>query len=239
MGRKNGKPGCLLAHHEDVHFTADAAVVALFGLFEVMQVLVQIGLLEECRAVQTLQLLAVGVAAPIGPGKLHHLESADLAGGGNMRARAQVNKVAMAVDGDLLVGQVVDVLKLEALVGEDFLRPLDGNHFAHEGLVLLHNLGHLLLDCREIVRRDVLGQLEIVEIAVVGSGTEGNLRPWEQLLYRFRHDMRAGMAHDGKSLGALIGNDLDGCAVGYRSGNIHQLAVNLAGKRSFSKTGAR
>ena len=166
-------------------------MVALFRFFKVVQVLVQIGLLEECRAVQALQLLALGIAAPVSACQLHHLEGADLARRGNVGARAQIHEVAVTVDGDLLVGQIVDMLKLEALVGENLLRLLNGYHFAHKGLVALHDLRHLLLDGREIVGRDVLGQLEIVEVAVVGSRAKGNLGTREQLLHRLSHDMGA------------------------------------------------
>ena len=46
----------LLAHHEQVHLAADLAMVALLGLFEVVQILVKLGLLEKRRAVEALQL---------------------------------------------------------------------------------------------------------------------------------------------------------------------------------------
>ena len=121
------------------------------------------------------------------------------------------------------------MLALEALISEDLLCLLKGNHLADERLVGLHDFGHLLLDCLEVVGRDVLRQGEVIVIAVVGRRAVGNLRTGEQLLHGFRHDMCARVAHKGKRLGAFGGNDLDGIAVGNRGGNVNHLAVDLAG----------
>ena len=52
-------------------------MIALLGLLEVGQVRIEVALLEERRAVDALQLLALGIAAPVGPGDLRELESRD------------------------------------------------------------------------------------------------------------------------------------------------------------------
>ena len=148
-----------------------------------------------------------------------------------MRAGAQIDEGAVTVDGDLLVGEVVDVLELEALVGEDLLRLVDGDHLADERLVGLDDLLHLLLDGAEGVGGDVLGQQEVVEVAVIGCRTEGDLRAGEQLLHGLGHDMGAGMAQDVQCLGAFRRDDLDGGAIVGGGGQVDELAVDLTGKR--------
>jgi hypothetical protein len=58
---------------------AEAAVVALFSLFEHVQVGVEVFLLGPGRAVDALQLFVAMVAAPVGAGHFHQLESFELA----------------------------------------------------------------------------------------------------------------------------------------------------------------
>ena len=238
VGQEEREARGLLAHHEQVHLAADLAVVALLGLFEVVQILVKLGLLEERRAVEALQLLAACVGTPIGACQLHELDGADFAGRRDVRAGAQIDEGAVTVDGDLLVGEVVDVLELEALVGEDLLRLLDGDHLADEGLVGLDDLLHLLLDGAEVVGGDVLGQQEVVEVAVIGCRAEGDLRAGEQLLHGLGHDMGAGMAQDMQRLGAFRRDDLDGGAIVDGGGQVDELAVDLTGKRGLRKARA-
>ena len=238
VGQEEREARRLVAHHEDVHLAANAAMVALLGLLEVVQVLLKLRLLEEGRAVETLQLLARRVAAPIGTSELHHLEGADLTGGGNMRAGAQIDEGPVAVDRDFLVGQIVDVLELEALVSEELLRLVDAHDLAHERLVCLDDFGHLLLDGAEVVGGDIVRKLEIVEVAVVGCRAEGDLRAGIELLHSFRHDVSAGVAHDMERLGAFRGDDLNGCPIRHGCCEVDQCAVNLASQRSLRKARA-
>ena len=186
-------------HHVDAQLAPELAVVALLGLGQVVQVLLQVLLVEEGGAVDAGEHLVVGVALPVGAGGLHELEGADLAGRGHVRAAAQVHEVAVTANDDLLVGgQVVDMLGLQALVGEDGLGPVAADHLAHEGLVALHDLGHLLLDGGEVVGRDgyALGQGEVVEEAVLGLGAEADLGAGVELLNRLGHHVGGGVAHD-------------------------------------------
>ena len=62
---------------EQVELLAELAVVALLGLFQPLQVLVQFLLGEEGGAVDALQLLVVLVALPVGAGDGQQLERLD------------------------------------------------------------------------------------------------------------------------------------------------------------------
>ena len=77
---------------------------------------VEVLLVEERGAVEALQHLAVGLALPVGAGDGEQLERADLAGVGNVRAAAQVDELALAIEAQdaELLQLVVDVLDLVA-----------------------------------------------------------------------------------------------------------------------------
>ena len=66
--KKNQPRSRQFLNAEKVQLLAELAVVALFGLVELPQVVVQLFLCEECRAVDALQLLVVLVTLPIRAG---------------------------------------------------------------------------------------------------------------------------------------------------------------------------
>ena len=117
----------LFLEMEQVHLAAEPAVVALFGFGQNVQVVVELCLLGQGRAVDARQHRIVAVATPIGAGHLHQLEGrADLAGRGHVRAAAEVEPVALIVDLQVLTfGDRIDQLDLVvlALVGKDLPWP--------------------------------------------------------------------------------------------------------------------
>ena len=86
--------------HEQFELLAQHAVVAALGLFDLLQVVVQVLLAEEGGAVEPLQLLARGVALPIGPGHREQLEGPDRAGRGHVRPAAEIDELALPIERD-------------------------------------------------------------------------------------------------------------------------------------------
>ena len=80
-------------------------MIALLGLFEAVQVVLELLLVGPGRAVDPLQHLVARIAAPVGAGDLHQLEGRELAGGRHVRPAAQVHPVALAVEADRLAGR--------------------------------------------------------------------------------------------------------------------------------------
>src|ERR1700730_12148947 len=81
-------------------------MVATLGFFEPEEVLVEILLVGPGGAVDALQLGVPGIAAPIGARYTHQLESlAEIAGRGQMRPGAQIDKPALPIQADLLAGR--------------------------------------------------------------------------------------------------------------------------------------
>ena len=120
-----------LLHVEQVKFLANLAMVALFRLFQTVQVRLQILFIAPGGTVHALKLLIAGVATPIGTGDLGQLERFQLTGARYVRAAAQVNEVALAVERQVLFsGNVLDNADLIFLAHliKQFDRLVAGQH---------------------------------------------------------------------------------------------------------------
>ena len=119
LGRKKGKPGTFLGHHEQAQLLAQLSVVPALGLLDLGQVLVQLLLLGEGDTVDPLEGLAVGVPPPVGGVAGGELDAValDPPGGVQVGAGAQVGELPLLVEGDGgVLRQVVDELHLVGLL---------------------------------------------------------------------------------------------------------------------------
>jgi hypothetical protein len=95
-------------------------VVARAGELELLEEHIEVGLLEERRAVDAGEHLAVGVSAPVGPGDRLQLDCADALRARRVRPAAEVCERAVGVKRDRLdafvADQVLDELDLVVLV---------------------------------------------------------------------------------------------------------------------------
>ena len=205
---------------------AKAAVVALLGLGEHLQVRLQRGVGLPRRAVDALQHRALLVAPPVGAGDLLQREVAEPRRRRDVRALAQVEELGrVAVDadraagGDLaaveLVGRLtggldpLDDLELVRLVGEQ-AEGLVGRHLgAGEGLVGGDDLAHPGLDRPEVVvaERAPAGQLEVVVEAVLDRRADRELGPREELRDGLGHDVRRRVAQHVAAGVRVVGDD--------------------------------
>ena len=199
LGQQDGQA---LADHihggEVFQLPAQLIVVALLGLFLGLQILVQLVLLGEGHAVDTLEGLAVGVAAPVGGVAGGELDAValDAAGGVQVGAGAQVRELTLLIEGDDgILRQVVDQLDLVGLFL--FLHELNGLGAGQlEALqlqLLLADLPHLGLDLGHVLRSKGKGCVHIVVPALLDGGADGQLHLGPQALDGLRHDVRAGV----------------------------------------------
>ena len=79
-------------------------MVALLGFFLLVEKIVEIFLGEKRRPINALQLRILLVAQPVGAGDIQQLERLDLAGRRDMRAAAEIQKLAGLVDRNLFIG---------------------------------------------------------------------------------------------------------------------------------------
>jgi hypothetical protein len=93
-----------LLNAEEVELLAEEAMIALGDFFEAGEVGVEVFLREEGGAVDALELGILFVAEPVGSGEESDLDGLDAAGGGHMRAAAEVDEAAVAIEADLVAG---------------------------------------------------------------------------------------------------------------------------------------
>ncbi len=192
---------------EQVQLAAEPAVVALLRLLDLGDVGLELLLVEERGAVDALKHLAVGPALPVGTGDREQLECADLAGVGDVRASAEVDELALAVEAEdaVLVQLVVDVLDLERLaeVGDELPGLGDRQGEPLERLGVAGDLRHLGLDGGEVVLGEVPAGDHDIIIEAIGGG-----RPERQSDAREQpHD---GPGHD---VGGRVPQDVERLAV--------------------------
>jgi hypothetical protein len=101
--------GRLFLHVEEIELPPQLAMVALLGLLQHVQMGIEFILLRPCRAVDALQLFVLLVAAPVGAGDLHQLEDLELAGRRHVRAAAQVDEIALAIQRDILADGIAAI----------------------------------------------------------------------------------------------------------------------------------
>ena len=214
---------------KQVHLAAEPAMIALFRLFDLLEVRVELFLLGEGGAVDAAKHFAVGVSAPIGTRDLHQFESvSDLAGRVHVWPAAEVKPVALLVDLDLLIfGDGVDELHFEqlALVPEHtfglFARP---NLFC-EGFVARDDLAHFLFNGLEILGRERLVAEEVVVEAVLDHWTDGDLGARPQRLHGFGEHVRGVVPDQLQRARILPGEEFDFAVALYWVAQIREHAV--------------
>src|SRR5690606_35809540 len=104
---------------EEAHLLADAAVVALARFLDLGEVGLELLLRGKRGAVDALELLVLLVAAVVGAGDGEELEGLDLLGVADVRARAEVEELAVAVERDRLAfGDVREAAELVAVLAD-------------------------------------------------------------------------------------------------------------------------
>ncbi len=223
----------LLLEMEQVHFAAKATVVALFGLFQHVEILVEFLLRLPGCAVDAGQHRVVGIAAPVGAGHLHQLESlADLTGRDHVRSPAEVEPVALRVDIDVLVlGDCVDQLDLVALalLGEHFLGLVTRPDFPGERLVARNDLRHLPLNDRQVFGREGLIAGKIVIEAVLDHRADGDLGAGPEFLHGFGEHVRGIVPDQFQRARVVAGDDLKIAGRTDRLGKVAHCAIERIG----------
>ncbi|MDF9793714.1 hypothetical protein M2440_004415 [Methylorubrum extorquens] len=229
----------LLLEVEEIHLLAQPPVIAALGLLQPVQVGVEIGLGGPGCAVDARQHRVVGIAPPIGARDLHQLEGrADLAGRGHVRAAAEVEPLALAVDLQILARRNrIDQLDLVALalLGEERFDVVTLPDFLREGRVARNDLAHLRFDLREVLRRERLVLGEVVVEAVLDDGADRHLRAGPERLHGFRQHVRAVVADQFERPRIVARDELDRGVARDRVVEIADRAVERHGDRALGE----
>ena len=204
----------LVLEVEEVHLAPELAVVASLGLLEHVQVGLELFLARPRGAVDPLEHLVAGVAAPVRARDAHQLERlAELAGRGEVRTPAQIDPLALAVHRDGLVARDVrDDLRLVLLapVAEEPDRFVAVPFLARDRLVAVDDLAHAGLHAFQILRCEGLLAREVVVEPVLDGGSDGDLRLRVELLHRLGEDMGRVVTQQLQRLLGIPGHDSDG-----------------------------
>ncbi len=226
---------------EQVQLLADFAVIAFFRFLDAGEVFLELLLVGPCSAVNTLQHLVVGVAAPICARHLGQLECLELAGAGHVRPTAQVHPRALLVNGQLLsCRQAFDNLYFIVLthVAEQLNSALATHDQPLDRQVIGDDLLHALLDLLEVFRGKVVTAGKIVVKAIIDHGANGHLGARKQFLHRHGQQVRSGMPyHLQARLIALRDNRQADIAVNDVTG-IHRMPVHNTRQRSLGQARA-
>ena len=175
-------------------------MVSLFGFGDEPLILGKFVLRLEGDAVDAGEHLVVLVGSPVSAGLRRHLESLQGLGVGDMRAGAHVDVVALLEEADLFVlVEVIDVLEFILCVPfrHQSLRLFAGQDEGLEREVLLDDLPHLVFDALQVfVRQLGLAQVDVIVEALVGRGSEREVRFRPQMLDGLCHDVGRRVADD-------------------------------------------
>jgi hypothetical protein len=211
---------------------ADAAVVALVGLLDAGDVGIELLLVGPGGAVDALQLLVLGVAAPVGAGDAGQLERLQEARVGHVRAAAHVHVFLVVVQAHGgFVGHVLDQPQLVVLATDpehlDHLRPR--RDLLDHLVVLLDQLAHARLDRRQVFGREGAFVPDVVVEAFGDHRADDHLGLRIQLLDRVADQVGAGVADDFHALLVLGRDDAQAGVMVDAVAGVDQPAVHGAG----------
>ena len=197
LGQEERESRPLVREHKQSQLLAKLAVVALLGLLHHGQVLLQVRLIGECRAVNSGQHLVLLAASPVSPRDAGQLKGLHALGVHDMGACAQVRKLALSIKADgLLVRKILDQLHLVRLAL--FLHKLNGLvPGQHKGLhrkIFLDNLRHLPFQLLQILRGKSALAVKIIVKSVVNGRSDGQLGLRVQALHSLSQHMGGGVA---------------------------------------------
>src|ERR671933_334976 len=165
------------------------------------------------------------IPAPVGSGDILQFERTQGSGARHMRAETQVDELALFIDRDVPVLQLIYDLQLVRVV---LVEPLSLGLGDRETLyreITLGYLAHLLLDTRQVFVGDASGDVDVVVETVLYRGAYGELAPRIQLQDRLSHRVGCRVAQYVQPFGRASGDDLEVAAPVDRSIKVYQLTV--------------
>ena len=232
---------CLFLHVIQVELLADLAVVALGGLFQTLQIGLELLLVSPGSTVDTLQHLVVGVATPVGAGHLQQLEVVAVTHVGHVRATTHVDVLFVMIEtwlvitGNVLI-QDFDLVRLAARL-EYIARFLPGDFFLDDVVILGYQRQHALFQGSQIFIGQGTVKINVIVEAVVDDGTDGHLGLGPELLDSMTQQVGAGVAQNVQTF-FVFGSDDGQRGIGFdQLARIHQFTVYPTGNARLGETG--
>ena len=231
LGEEEGETGALVGEHKEAQFLAQLAVIPALGLLDALQVGFQFALFGEGGAVDPAEHLVLLAPPPVGAGAGGEFYRLHRGGGHQVGAGAEVGKVPLAVEADLLPlsGVLPDQFLLVGLVLHQF-QSLGGVQFKlFQGQVRLDDGSHLLFQLDQVLGGEGGGKVEIVIEAVVDGRADGELGLGVEVGHRLGQDVGGGVVKGPLALLVGKGEDLQGAVMVQNGTQVHNLAVHPGG----------
>src|SRR5262249_847765 len=217
---------------KEVKFAAELAMIAAFGLFEAMEVFVQLFLREECGGIDALELRVTFLAFPVGAGDVHQFERLNALGGRDVRTAAEINELASGVEGNHRLGDFFfHQLAFKNLVG--FFVELEGFGLGHVLALVWQVLGgklaHLFFDFAKVFGREWLFAQKFVEEAVVDGWADAELDVGIKLHHSRSQQVCRRMPENKERVGIFVRKDLQPEVLLQRTPKINQVAAVIDG----------
>src|SRR5918997_300086 len=210
LGQEERYPGPDLRREgKELQVFADLAMVASPSLFQPVQVRFEFFLRRPGGAVDASEHRVAFVPAPVGSGDVLELESPEPACARHVRAAAEVEELALAINRDVAVLEVADDLPLVRVVLVQLLGLGFGDLLTLYRQVATDHLAHLLLDARQVFDGDPAIDLDVVVEAVLYRWTYGQLAARIELHDGLRHRVRRRVPQHLETLGGVSRNNLE------------------------------
>ena len=228
-----------VAEVEEVELAPEPAMVAPARLLDALEMRVEVGLLEERRAVDAREHRAARVAAPVGARERRQLEGPDRLRRLQVRATAEVGEAVLLVERDLLArGERLGDLDLVGLaIGAEardsvLARRLDALVGVRPAL---QDRAHLVLDAGQVALTRRFREIEVVVETVLDRGPDRDLRAGPEVLDGLGHEVRGRVAQHRQRVVVADAQNAQVRAIGQRQAEIAQLAVDLDGGRGVGQ----
>ena len=226
---------------EQLLLLADAAVIAHFGFFDALDVGLKLLLVGPGGAVDALQLLVLGIAAPVGAGNAGQLEGLQEARVGHVRAAAHVHVFLVVVHAHRLDLRRHVLDQAQLVVFATRLEDLDDlrtrGDLLDDVVVLRDQLAHALFDGGHVVRGERTLGVDVVVEAFGDDRADHHLDVRVQLLDRMADQMGGGVADDLHALLVLGGDDAQAGIVVDNVTGIDQHAIHGTGDGGLGQAG--
>ena len=216
-------------------------MIPLLRLLQHGQVLLQVFFVGPSCAVYALEHFIAVVTAPVSAGHFHQLEMLELAGAGHVGSATQVFKLALTVQGHILVGRNAGndfSLVMLTQTFEMCHRLVAWQHPANHGLIQLRELGHLFFNGFQVIGGEWPRVREIVEKAVLDHGPDGDLRLGEQFFHCISQQVGTGVANNLQTFHIFGRDDGQGRVCLHDVAGINHLTINLARQGRFGQASA-
>jgi hypothetical protein len=246
---EEGETRGIFVKAEEIELLAEHPMIALLRLFEEGEVLLQVVLAEESGAIDAHQLLPLRICTPVGTRHCRELGVLEKARVRHVGPAAEIHEIAVAIEGERVAPPLdlahqleleLVVATVDGLVAREDLVLFRVLHLAAlEGVRLLGNAPHLLLDGGEVLWGDLpVREVDVVVEPVLHHRPDGELGARIEAEDRVRHEVGGRVPQHLERLGILLREQRHLGAVREWGSEVDDLVADPGGDGRLGEAGA-